>query len=90
MTAQENFPWEEVSRKKYDLMISRMPLFHRQIAKQVVDKKAVENARARGAQQVEEPDIVAAFKTEVPKAFYSLMVRLFDEVGFKYRKGSSR
>ncbi len=82
----ESFPWEENSRKKYEQMITKIPLFHREIARQVVNKKAVENAKSRGAQAVEEPDIVRAFLTEVPKAFYSLMVRLFEEVGFNYRQ----
>lgn len=77
--------WEEQANKKYRSMISKIPLFHRDIAKTVVDKKAVLNAQERGSIMVEESDIVAAFQSEVPKAFYSLMVRLFDEVGFKYR-----
>ena len=46
----------------------------------------IELAKARGAAQVEEQDIVRAFCAEVPKAFYSLMVRLFEEVGFNYRE----
>lgn len=90
MSIPEPFPWESVAQKKYVAMIDRMPLFHRNIAKQVVDKKAVENARARGSVRVEEGDIVRAFSTEVPKAFYSLMVRLFDEVGFNYRDHISK
>ena len=32
--------------------------------------------------QVEEADIVKAFLTEVPKAFYSIMIRIMSEVGF--------
>jgi len=35
---------------------------------------------------IEESDIVSAFFSEVPKAFYSLMIRLFDEVGFTYNE----
>jgi len=85
-TTSEHFPWETNSEQKYKLMIAKLPLFHREIAKQVVDKKAVQNARDRGAKQVEEGDIVRAFFSEVPKAFYSLMVRLFEEVGFDYRR----
>ena len=41
---------------------------------------------ARGSSMVEEKDIVQAFLSEVPKAFYSLMVRIMDEVGFDYKK----
>ena len=82
--------WEPIASDKYKEMISKIPLFHREIAKKVVDRKAVINARERGADLVEEPDIVKAFLTEVPMAFYSLMIRLLDEVGFDYKKYESK
>ena len=82
------FKWEQEAQKKYDTMVRKIPLFHREIAKQVVEKKAVENARDRGSGGVEEADILRAFLSEVPKTFYSLMIRLFDEVGFDYRRYS--
>ena len=76
--------WEPKALEKYELMISKIPLFHRNIAKIVVDKKALSNAQERGSGLIGEKDIVDAFFSEVPKAFYSLMIRLFDEVGFDY------
>ena len=78
--------WDIDALEKYQRIIQKIPLFHRDIAKTVVDKKAVSNARERGSNVVEETDIVSAFLSEVPKAFYSLMIRLFDEVGFKYKE----
>ncbi len=87
---QAQLTWEDTARKKYDLMISKIPMFHREIAKQIVDKKAVINAQERGSGKIEEEDIIRAFLTEVPLAFYSLMVRIFDEVGFDYRKYESK
>ena len=86
----ENIQWEPTAKRKYDEMIQKMPLFHRGIAKEVVDRKAVENAKARGSAIIEEADIVRAFFTEVPKSFYSLMVRLFEEVKFNYRQYESK
>lgn len=77
--------WEAVSLKKFDDMIARLPLFHREIAHGVVLKKAEDNARERKSSHVEQQDIVRAFFSEVPKAFYSLMIRLMDEVGFDYQ-----
>lgn len=77
--------WEAQALKKYQLMISKIPLFHRDIARTVVDKKAVINAKVRGSNRIEEEDIIRAFFSEVPKAFYSLMIRLLDEAGFKYK-----
>jgi len=84
--ATTKIEWEANALSKYKLMITKIPLFHREIAKAVVDKKAVINARERNSNQVEEQDIVDAFFTEVPKAFYSLMIRLLDEVGFHYEE----
>ena len=83
---QTTMKWEATAFVKYQKMIGLIPVFHRGIAKEVVNKKAEQNAQARGAAQVEENDIIAAFKTEVPKAFYSLMVRIMDESGFDYKK----
>ncbi len=79
------FEWEPKSLSRFNQMIEKIPLFHRQIAQRVVHKKAVLNAQERGAALVEESDIVRAFFSEVPMAFYSLMVRLLDEVGFQYK-----
>ena len=87
---QTSIKWDEVAYEKYQLMITKIPLFHREIAKQVVDKKAVINAVERGSSKVEEGDIVRAFLSEVPMTFYSLMVRLFDEVGFQYKRFESK
>lgn len=85
MSTQTQLQWNPAALKKYEEMIARIPLFHREIAKQVVDKKAAMNAQARQSSTVEEGDIVSAFFSEVPKAFYSLMVRLMDEAGFDYK-----
>ena len=78
--------WEPRALLKYKEIISKIPIFHREIAKQVVDKKAVINAEERKSNMVEESDIIRAFLSEVPKAFYSLMIRLMDEVGFDHKK----
>jgi hypothetical protein len=82
---QTKLEWEKQALTKFNSMIERIPLFHRKIAQQVVHKKAQMNAQERGSLQVEESDIVRAFFSEVPLAFYSLMVRLLDEVDFDYK-----
>jgi len=84
--AQTQLNWEKTARQKYETMIVKIPLFHRAIAKKVVDKKAVMNAQERGSPLIEESDIVRAFFSEVPFTFYSLMIRLLDDVGFDYKK----
>ncbi|MBI5149518.1 MAG: hypothetical protein HZA28_01940 [Candidatus Omnitrophica bacterium] len=83
---QIKIDWEPIARQKYEKMITRIPLFHREIAKIVVDKKAPMLAQQRGSHMVEEEDIVRAFFSEVPMTFYSLMIRLLDGVGFDYKK----
>jgi hypothetical protein len=82
--------WDEAAYQKYQSMISKIPLFHREIAKTIVNKKAVINSIERGSKKVEEADIVRAFFSEVPVTFYSLMIRLFQEVGFDYKKYQPR
>jgi len=84
--SQRQGTWEPTALKKYEDMIQRIPLFHREIAQQVVDKKAEENARGRNSKLVEEEDILRAFFSEIPQALYSMMVRLMDTVGFDYKK----
>ena len=78
--------WESAALEKYQNMVKRIPLFHREIAQKVVEKQALQNAQERGSCMDEECDILNAFFSEVPNAFYSLMVRLFEEVGFNYRE----
>lgn len=82
--------WEPSAEAKYRRMITKIPLFHRDIARQVVDKRAVINAQERDCGLVEEQDIVRAFFSEVPMTFYSLMIRLLDEAGFDYKKYESK
>ena len=86
VTIQTSMNWDAVALGKYNKMLNLIPVFHRRLAKEVVNKKAEQGAVARGSSTVEEIDIVHAFLTEVPKAFYSLMIRIMDEVGFDYKK----
>lgn len=79
-------PWEKETESKFQKMLARVPVFHRGITKEAVSKKALENALARKADMVYEEDVVSAFFSEVPLPFYSMMVKLLDEVGFDYKK----
>ena len=86
VTVVTTMKWEAGALAKYNRMLNLIPIFHRGLAKEVVNKKAEQNAVARKSPQVEEADIVSAFFSEVPKAFYSLMVRILDEAGFDTAK----
>ena len=85
VSVQTTMAWEPTALAKYNKMLNLIPIFHRGIAQEVVNKKAEQNAQERKSAHVEENDIVSAFMTEVPKAFYSLMVRIMDEVGLNYK-----
>jgi len=86
VSIQTNMNWDAVALSKYNKMLNLIPIFHRRLAQEVVNKIAEQGAQDRGSLIVEESDIVHAFLTEVPKAFYSLMIRTMDEVGFDYKK----
>ena len=86
VSIQTNMNWDAIALSKYNKMLNLIPIFHRRIAQEVVNKKAEAGALARGAAQVEEADIVQAFLSEVPKAFYSMMIRIMDDAAFEYKK----
>lgn len=83
---QTELQWEPSALDKYNRMLRRIPIFHRDIARQVVCKKAEMNAKGRGSLQIQEKDLAQAFLSEVPKAFYSLLIRIMDEVKLEYKE----
>jgi hypothetical protein len=78
--------WEQKVKYKFQAMTLKIPVFHRHITEEAVIKKAEENALFRNSLEVDERDVVSAFFSEVPPAFYSMMVRLLDQAGFDYKK----
>lgn len=78
--------WEQKVKDKFQAMTLKIPVFHRHITEEAVTKKAKENALARNSRNVNEEDVISAFFSEVPPAFYSMMVRLLEQAGFDYRK----
>jgi len=78
--------WDVAVQDRFKAMIAKIPVFHRGITENAVTLRAEENASARNALRVEEQDVVAAFFTDVPSPFYSMMIRLLDQSGFDYKK----
>jgi hypothetical protein len=78
--------WETKTEEKFKLLISKIPVFHRRITESVVVQQAQNNALLRKSTQVEEQDVIAAFFSDVPSPFYSMMVRLLEQNGFDYKK----
>ena len=86
MSDQFKMTWEKVTEEKFKKMLSKMPIFHRHMTEVGATVKAEINAKARGSRIVEEGDLMEAMFSEVPLQFYSLMIRLLDDVGFDYKK----
>ena len=77
--------WEPDTEKKFKRMIAKIPVFHRRSTEEAVIHRAEELAAGRKAERVGEQDVIAAFFTDVPSPFYSMMVRLLEQTGFNYR-----
>ena len=78
--------WDLKTKDKFKTMIAKIPVFHRHITENAITLKAVENAKNRNSGKVEEEDVLAAFFSDVPSPFYSMMVRLLEQTGFDYKK----
>jgi hypothetical protein len=78
--------WETETENKFKILISKIPVFHRHITESVVRRQAAEMAVKRNASCIQEQDVVAAFFSDVPSPFYSMMVRLLGQNGFDYKK----
>jgi len=78
--------WEAGIESKFKLLISKIPVFHRRIAESTVMRQAETIALSRNASRVEEQDVVAAFFSDVPSPFYSMMIRLLEQNKFDYKK----
>ena len=78
--------WDPQTLERFKVTISRLPVFHRHIAEAAVTKKAEQNAGNRNSQVVQEEDVIAAFFSDVPTPFYSMMIRLLEHSGFDYKK----
>ncbi|MFH0855656.1 MAG: hypothetical protein V1869_04015 [Candidatus Omnitrophota bacterium] len=78
--------WDKATQNKFQVVVTKIPVFHRHITEEAVTKGSQEYARKRGAAKVEEVDVISAFFSDVPAAFYSMMVRLLEQNGFDYKK----
>ncbi len=78
--------WEPKTKERFEVMIAKIPVFHRRITEEAVTKRSEEIAQSRNSTQVQEQDVVGAFFSDVPSPFYSMMVRLLEQTGFDYKK----
>lgn len=78
--------WDSEVKKKFDIFVSKMPLFHRRIAEKLISEEAINNAARRNSNVINEEDLFCAIFSGVPKPFYTMMLRLLDELRFDYKK----
>ena len=78
--------WEDKTAEKFKLLITKIPVFHRHITESTVTRQAEAIARSRNSSVVREQDVVAAFFSDVPSPFYSMMIRLLEQNNFDYKK----
>jgi hypothetical protein len=86
MSELTTMTWEKTTEERFKKMLSKMPIFHRHMTEVGATQKAESLAKERGSRVVEEADLMRAMFSEVPLQFYSLMVRILDNVGFDYKK----
>ena len=73
--------WEKETKDKFELLIAKLPFFHRQIAEKVVVKKAEQLAFQRDSSKVEKEDLAQAFLSEAPEVFRKYLVDLLKNAG---------
>lgn len=78
--------WNSKVKENFNELLVKIPLFHRVVTEEAVIIRAEELAKNRKAKEVEEQDVVEAFFSEVPAAFYSMMIRLFEQSKIDYKK----
>jgi hypothetical protein len=78
--------WDKTTQEKLKVIVAKIPVFHRHITEEAVTKGAEEHATMRNSAKIEEIDVINAFFSDVPAAFYSMMVRLLEQNGLDYKK----
>jgi len=76
--------WNKKTKEVFEKVVGNLPQFHRSIAQRLVKESAEELAKSRGAENVEDQDLVQAFFKEVPPAFKDMMKRLFSQLDLDY------
>jgi hypothetical protein len=74
-TTEENekISWDEDTKKKFDFLISKIPIVLRSTAKRMITPKAESIAKGDGRSVVCEKDMVDAFFDKVPASFHVAM-----------------
>lgn len=83
---ENSIVWGKVVEEKFNLMISKIPVFLRPVAQIKVSKKAETIAQNENRLEVSEKDMVDAFFLETPFGFHGPMKTDMQELGIDYQK----
>ena len=82
----DNLQWDAETRKKFDQMIEKVPIFMRPIAKKQVSKKAENIVRDDKRSVINEKDMVDAFFAATPFGFHGPMMTDMTDLNIDYKK----
>ncbi len=76
--------WEKSTQEKFELLISKVPFFLRDVAREKVSKKSESLVLAEGRAQVTQKDMIDAFFSETPFGFHGPLKNDMEELGIDY------
>jgi len=85
-TDKYNINWDPDTRKKFERMMAKIPVFLRSVAEKKVSQEAEDIVRQNGRTVVYEKDLVDAFFAETPFGFHGPMKNDMEELGIDYEK----
>ena len=78
--------WDKIAEEKFKLLIEKVPVFLRPIAREKVSKKAEALAQKDNRLEITEKDMVDAFFAETPFGFHGPMKTDMELLGIDYQK----
>ncbi len=85
---EQNAPvvWEEATRRQFEQLIGKIPVFLREFARNKVSQRAERIVKKSGRNTVGEKDLVDAFFAETPFGFHGPLKNDMTELGIDYVK----
>jgi len=85
-TDNAKISWDKNTEEKFNLLIDKMPIFLRPMAKESIIRKAEDLVKKENRTEISEKDIVDAFFAETPFGFQGMMKNDLNAVGIDYTK----
>ena len=81
-----NMTWDDNTRKMFNQLIEKTPVFIREMVKEKVSARAEAFAKENGKAQISEKDMVDAFFKETPGGFWGPLTIDMEEIGLNYEQ----